>query len=50
VYMCTVLLPPGGYPIEVKYIISYRIVHWLNYWRTNNKHTKYRSTLTWSEL
>jgi len=23
VYMCTVLLPPGGYPIAVKYIISY---------------------------
>jgi len=21
-YMCTVLLPPGGYPIAVKYIIS----------------------------
>jgi hypothetical protein len=25
VYMCTVLLPPGGYPIAVKYIISYHI-------------------------
>ena len=25
VYMCTVLLPPGGYPIAVKYIISYII-------------------------
>ena len=24
VYMCTVLLPPGGYPIAVKYIISYK--------------------------
>jgi len=23
--MCTVLLPPGGYPIAVKYIISYNI-------------------------
>jgi hypothetical protein len=23
--MCTVLLPPGGYPIAVKYIISYHI-------------------------
>jgi len=23
VYMCTELLPPGGYPIAVKYIISY---------------------------
>ena len=25
VYMCTVLLPPGGYPIAVKYIISYKV-------------------------
>jgi hypothetical protein len=25
VYMRTVVLPPGGYPIAVKYIISYRI-------------------------
>jgi len=24
VYMCTVLPPPGGYPIAVKYIISYQ--------------------------
>ena len=24
--MCTVLLPPGGNPIEVKYIISYMYV------------------------
>ena len=24
--MCTVLLPPGGNPIAVKYIISYHIV------------------------
>jgi hypothetical protein len=23
VYMCTELLPPGGYPIAVKYIVSY---------------------------
>ena len=23
VYICTVLLPPGGYPVAVKYIISY---------------------------
>ena len=23
VYVCTVLLPPGGYPLAVKYIISY---------------------------
>jgi len=27
VHMCTVLLPPGGYPIAVKYIISYRIIY-----------------------
>jgi len=27
VYMCTVLLPPGGYPIAVnKYIMSYCIL------------------------
>jgi len=27
VYMCTVLLPPGGYPIAVKkYVISYNTV------------------------
>jgi len=25
VYMCTEILPPGGYPIAVKYIISYHI-------------------------
>jgi hypothetical protein len=25
VYMCTELLPPGGYPIAVKYIVSYQI-------------------------
>jgi len=23
--MCTVLLPPGGYPIAVKYIVLYHI-------------------------
>jgi hypothetical protein len=28
-YMCTVLLPPGGYPIAVKYIISYHIIYHL---------------------
>jgi hypothetical protein len=26
VYMCTELLPPGGYPIAVKHIISYQIL------------------------
>jgi len=25
-YMCTVLLPPCGYPVAVKYIISYHII------------------------
>jgi len=24
-YMCTELLPPGGYPIAIKYIISYQL-------------------------
>jgi len=24
VYMCTELLPPGGYPIAVKYFIPYQ--------------------------
>jgi hypothetical protein len=27
VYLCTQLLPPGGYPIAVKYIISYVNYH-----------------------
>jgi hypothetical protein len=27
VYMCTEQLPPGGYPIAVKYIISYHKAH-----------------------
>jgi len=38
VYMCTVLLPPGGYPFAVnKYIISYQYIAskscvlWRNY-------------------
>ena len=26
-YMCTELLPPGGYPIGVKYIISYQMTY-----------------------
>jgi len=29
VCMCTELLPPGGYPISVKYIISYHITSYL---------------------
>jgi len=29
VYMCTEQLPPGGYPIAVKYIISYHISHYI---------------------
>jgi len=28
VYMCTVLLPPGGYPIAVKYILYYSHSNW----------------------
>jgi hypothetical protein len=40
--MCTVLLPPGGYPIAVnKYIIPYHIIHW--HFRTNcclHRHVK----------
>ena len=31
VYMCTELLPPGGYPISVKYIISYIISYHISY-------------------
>ena len=31
VYVCTVLLPPGGYPIAVKYIISYIISYRIIY-------------------
>jgi len=27
VYMCTELLPPGDYPVAVKYIISYHLLH-----------------------
>jgi len=27
VYMSTELLPPGGYPVAVKYIIPYRIIN-----------------------
>jgi hypothetical protein len=26
VYMCTELLPPGGYQIAFKYIVSYHII------------------------
>jgi len=29
--MCTVLLPPGGYPTAVKYIISYHIINTTGY-------------------
>jgi hypothetical protein len=31
VYMCTEQLPPGGYPIAVKYIISYIISYNINH-------------------
>jgi uncharacterized membrane protein YciS (DUF1049 family) len=32
VSMCTVLLPPGVYPIAVKYIISYHIIIQTSVW------------------
>jgi len=28
-HMCTKLLPPGGYPVAVKYIISYHIISYI---------------------
>jgi hypothetical protein len=28
-YMCTELLPPGGYPIAVKHTISYHIISYI---------------------
>jgi len=37
VYMCTVLLPPGGYPIAVKYIISYHIIPYHIIQKSKNK-------------
>ena len=36
VYMCTEQMPPGGYPIAVKYIISYRIISFMNVKQHNN--------------
>jgi len=33
VYMCTELLPPGGYPIAVKYIISYHTIRTSTQWK-----------------
>ena len=35
VCMCTELLPPGGYPIAVKYIISYPIFQSKSYRKSN---------------
>ena len=48
VYMCTELLPPGGYPIAVKYIISYII----SYHISRHKGTWFMSepSNTWSEF
>jgi hypothetical protein len=37
VCMCTEQLPPGGYPIAVKYIISYHIISYhIIWWAQNN--------------
>jgi len=50
-YMCTELLPPGDYPIAVKYIITYRdISYHMNYQRCsrtccNRLHSKRLQTL-----
>jgi hypothetical protein len=47
VHMCTVLLPPGGYPIAVnKYIISYHIIsyHIISYHIINSSLFTSRST------
>ena len=40
VYMCTEKLPPGGYPIAVKYTISYHIISYilLHYGRGERSH------------
>jgi len=43
-YMCTVLLPPGGYPIAVKYIISYISYRIVSY-RTVSYHIIYHIML-----
>jgi len=37
VYMCDVLLPPGGYPIAVKCIISYKTKPIIVTWHQNRK-------------
>jgi len=47
VYMCTVLLPPGGYPIAVnRYIISYHIIsyHIISYIISESLHQDFIET------
>jgi hypothetical protein len=39
--MCTVLLPPGGYPIEVNKYIIYPIHISDKYYRETKKHSLY---------
>jgi len=41
-FMCTVLLPPGGYPIAVKYIVTY---HAISYNNTGTEGRGYRTGL-----
>jgi hypothetical protein len=38
--MCTELLPPGGYPIALKYTISYTLSAFLPSFMKTNKRTK----------
>jgi len=52
VYMCTELLPPGGYPIAVnKYIIPYRdvSVH-ISHCTAVHSHSTYRTAFTQSDF
>jgi hypothetical protein len=49
VYMCTVLLPPGGYPIAVKHIISYNIS--LRHRRSSGKSSNhYNLSMRWRRV
>jgi len=42
VYTCTVLLPPGGYPIAVKYIINIINYYYYYYYHHHHYHHLYR--------
>ena len=48
-YMCTELLPPGGYPISVKYIISYIIRYDIKSFRSFSEWEKKCLILIWLE-